>query len=214
MDLRILKEDRSIDWAMAGERVVTSQDPLKVLFTKSLDSHSLPTSTEPSPPDEGEFTTLPNGDSLETGSMPNPARNNEMTSYEEIWRVLTPRPGGEVAYILESLDADEHGSGEEGRKTFIGRIGGELLVLTEKRDEDEHGITHVFYAARREEWIETGWRRKYQTGGFLSGVPSFERMNLRVDGVKGEEAWKKGDVVEVGGKKYLVRGYEKLVDGQ
>jgi len=214
MDLRILKEDGSIDWAMAGERVVTSKDPLKVLFTKSLDSHSSSTSTDPSPPDEGEFTTLPNGDSLETGSMPNPARNNEMTPYEEVWRVLSPRSGGEVAYILESCDDDGKGVGEVGRKTFIGRIGGQLLVLTEKRDEGENGITHVTYAARREEWDETRWTSKCQIGAFSSGIPSFVKMNLGIAGFEGEENWKTGDVIELVGKKYMVRGYEKLVDGQ
>lgn len=36
MDLRILKEDGSIDWAMAGERVVTSKDPRMLSISSFL----------------------------------------------------------------------------------------------------------------------------------------------------------------------------------
>lgn len=190
-----------------------------MLFTKSIDSHASPTSTEPSPPDEGEFTTLPNGDSLETGSMPNPSHNNKMTPYEEVWRVLSPRPGGGVAYILESRDDDSKGNGEAERKTFIGRIGGQVLILTEKKTTDE-GVKRSVYGARSEEWIikngvGVGWGTKYEVGGgALENVPSYAKGGILVDGIAGEESWKKGDEVTILGVKYVVRGYEKFEETQ
>ena len=37
LDLRVLKADRSIDWAMAGERQILSEDPRKPLILLSVD---------------------------------------------------------------------------------------------------------------------------------------------------------------------------------
>jgi hypothetical protein len=119
-----------------------------------------------------------------------------------------------VAYILESCDEESNNAGEKGRKTFIGRIGGQALMISEKRGENDKGNMEVHYGARRQEWTGTAWTSKYEAGSFLSGIPSFEKIEAGIGGFDGEERWKKGDMVEILGKKYTVRGCEKLVGGQ
>ena len=209
MDLRVLKADTSIDWGMAGERAILSTDPrtsvspplspltkprqltfalgirstVKCRWTKLIDSLG------PSDPDEGTFTSLPNGDYLEVGSMPHPD-TDEMTEYEEVFRQLTPRPGVKRAWILQSDD----------EKTFLGRIGGNFMALCEGKEG---------FCARSEEWDEgeRQWRVKYAIGG-LEGVASFADTH----GVEfeGEGGWKEGQKVVVSGKQYVVRSLEAL----
>lgn len=73
------------------------------------------------------FTTLPNGDDLETGSMPCANRANAVTEYEEVWRKLSPRPGPKLAWILQSVEG----------KTFLGRIGGGYMALSQEAGREE-----------------------------------------------------------------------------
>jgi hypothetical protein len=144
----------------------------------------------PSEPDEGSFTPLPNGDDLETGSMPCPEKGGAVTDYEEVWRGLRPREGSQYAWILQSVD----------RKTFLGRIGGGYMAL----HEGEKGG----FGARREEWdINQGWTIKYEIGG-VEGVPSLAAIgNIIFDG---EESWKIGHIVMISGKEYEVRAWEDI----
>ncbi|KFY70834.1 hypothetical protein V498_10185, partial [Pseudogymnoascus sp. VKM F-4517 (FW-2822)] len=106
MDLRVAKADHSIDWAMAGERQILSTNPrkshpsprLKCRWIKAIDSLG------PSDPDEGVFTPLPNGDDLETGSMPCAHKGDAVTEYEEVWRKLDPVAGPKRAWIVQSVE--------------------------------------------------------------------------------------------------------------
>lgn len=146
-----------------------------------------------SEPDIGDFTTLPNGDELETGKMPCPERGMEVTEYEEVWREIPPVSGSKRAWILESVG--------EGRKVFLGRIGGGYMALGDGKDEA--------FAARREEWDERGerWEVKYKIGE-VNGVPSI--ANLGIEGFEGEADWKMGDMVTVLRSEYRVRAFELL----
>jgi hypothetical protein len=183
MDLRVLKADASIDWGMAGERQILSKDPLKCRWIKTIDSLG------PSEPDEGTFTPLPNGDDLETGSMPCAEKENAVTDYEEVWRKLVPRSGPKRGWILQSVEG----------KTFLGRVGGGYLALS-----DEQG--HKF-GARSEEWSpEKGWRVKYAIGD-VEGVPSFAGAGSEL---LGEAAWKIGETVVAFGKDFVVRAFEDI----
>jgi hypothetical protein len=115
-----------------------------------------------------------------------------MTPYEEVWRELSPLPGPRWAWILQSL-------GDEG-KMFLARIGGGFLALCEGREA---------FGARREEWDPKGegeWVVKYALGG-VSTLPSMRQVGKVVDG---EEGWKIEDVVNVEGREFVVRAYEKL----
>ncbi|GAB1198319.1 hypothetical protein APSETT444_007638 [Aspergillus pseudonomiae] len=103
VDLRVDKKSGDIDWAIAGQRVTDSSDPRRVQFTHEIDSHNSFDDV-----DCGTFTTLPNGDDLETGSMARPdVPGAPVTEYEEVWRELTFKEGPEgsgqgASWVLES----------------------------------------------------------------------------------------------------------------
>lgn len=184
MDLRVLKADTTIDWGMAGVRGILSQSPLKCRWIKTIDSLG------PSEPDEGEFTKLPNGDYLETGSMPYAEKDGAVTEYEEVFRELELLPGANRAWIIQSVDG----------KIFLGRVGGRYMALSGKEGTG--------FGARSEEWNEDeGWKTKYAIGE-LGDVPSF--AGIGGGQITGEEAWKVGEKVEVLGDEYIVRGFEDL----
>jgi len=198
VDLRVLKSDNSIDWALAGERQVVSTDPLRVRWIKTLDSLGLTDA-----PDEGDFTTLPNGDSLETGAMPCPEKGMAVTQYEEVWRVLTPTPGpGEgrkSAWILESNAAGE-------TKMFLGRIGGLYMAMRGKVSE---AWKEGEFGARSEEWDERDrkWKNKHVIG-YIAGLPSPAELGTGL--FDGEDMWKEKDKVEVLGQEYIVRAFDTV----
>ncbi|KAG0646856.1 hypothetical protein D0Z07_6491 [Hyphodiscus hymeniophilus] len=184
LDLRVLKADRSIQWAMAGEKQIISTEPLKCRWLKIIDSFGA------SEPDEASFTTLPNGDELETGSMPCPERGGAATKYEEVWRNLNPREGVEHAWILQSVDGN----------IFLGRIGGGYMALREGKREG--------FGARREEWdIANGWNVKYEIGS-VNGVPSFAAHGKIM--FDKEESWKVGNIITISGNEYIVRAWEDM----
>lgn len=173
--------------------------------------------------DCGTFVPLPNGDSLEMGSMPRhdlPGAPDK--EYEEVWRELPFREGPEgpkkgLSWVLESDDGDL-GSGEEEvtvTKTFIGRIWGTYLALsqtqTHTRQKTASGELVVKksgadVSARREEW-ESGWKEKYLVGEAAGSLPS---MVVGFDG-EGVGSWRiPGEKVEVQGKTYIVRAFEEI----
>jgi Protein HRI1 len=143
----------------------------------------------PSDPDEATFTKLPNGDYLETGSMPSPNHNDDVTEFEEVWRRGALLPGSECAWIIQSVDG----------KTFLGRVGGSYLALSEGKG----GV----FNARREEWDEQdGWRIIYAIGN-VEGLP---RLASSGNQIKKEASWSIGEKVVVLGNDYVVRGFEEL----
>ncbi|KAJ5503568.1 Cytochrome P450 [Penicillium fimorum] len=218
VDLRIETETGKIDWAIAGQRIVESQEPLRVTFSHELDSHNAFETI-----DCGTFVPLPNGDDLEMGSMPRhdlPGAPDK--EYEEVWRELPFREGPEgpdkgLSWVLESDDGDL-GSGEGEvtvTKTFIGRIWGTYLALSQEqthtRQKTPSGDLVVKksgadVSARREEW-SSGWNEKYLVGEAAGSLPS---MMVGFD-EEGKGSWKiPGEKVEVQGKKYIVRAFEKI----
>lgn len=185
-------------------------------FTHELDSHNSFADA-----DCGTFVTLPNGDDLETGSMPRPdLPGAPVTEYEEFWRELPFREGPEgpkrgISWVLESDDGDL--SETEGEvtvtKTFLGRIWGTYLALqqvqthTRQRDSGRWMIskTGTDVSARREEW-NSGWHERYAVGTHAE-LPSM------IDGLdgEGEGSWRRpGEKVRIGGKWYSVRAFEEI----
>ncbi|KAJ5934199.1 hypothetical protein N7466_003746 [Penicillium verhagenii] len=221
LDLRMDLRSHQIDWAIAGQRIVESQEPLRVSFTHELDSHDAFESA-----DCGTFVTLPNGDDLETGSMPRPdLPGAPETEYEEIWRELPFREGpeglkGGLSWVLESDDNDfsqQEGEGEVTvMKTFLGRIWGTYLALQQKqvivRRKDASGKwvvskTGTEVSARREEWESSGWEERYAVG-----VASGELASM-MTGIPGEGKglWRvPGERVVVNGKLFIVRALEEI----
>ncbi|KAJ5921751.1 hypothetical protein N7454_009225 [Penicillium verhagenii] len=236
LDLRMDQNSHQIDWAIAGQRIVESQEPLakleadveyaflvRVSFTHELDSHDAFESA-----DCGTFVTLPNGDDLETGSMPRPdLPGAPETEYEEVWRELPFREGpegskGGLSWVLESDDNDlsrQEGEGEGEVtviKTFLGRIWGTYLALQQKqvivRRKDASGKwvvskTGSEVSARREEWERSGWEERYAVG-----VASGELASM-MTGIPGEGKglWRiPGERVVVNGKLFIVRAFEEI----
>lgn len=189
---------------------------VQVSFTHELDSHNAFESA-----DCGTFVTLPNGDDLETGSMPRPdLPGAPMTDYEEIWRELPFREGPEgakkgMSWVLESDD----GGMSEGEvtltKTFLGRIWGTYLALrqtqvhTRKKGSNGDWVvskTAADVSARREEW-SSGWKDRYVVGVDGSTLPS---MAAGFDG-EGTGSWRvPGGKVTIQGESYIVRAFEEI----
>lgn len=162
----------------------TAEQP-KALFTSSIDSRR-PPSAAPPEPDIGLFAPpLPNGDVLETGSMPNPLSSDPSTAvpYEEIWRRLPLPPAPTVrATFLRS-------EGPGGR-AFVGRVGGYQLGVC----GPEAGF-YWFYA-RRSECLYGEWRETRCVGG----VPARQNLPLVPDAFAGKE----GDEVALGDRVWVV----------
>lgn len=172
--------------------------------------------------DCGTFVPLPNGDDLETGSMPRPdLPGAPETEYEEVWRELPFREGPEgpkrgISWVLESDDGDWGAMEGEVKvaKTFLGRIWGTYLALqqvqTHTRRREYPGCwatrkTGADVSARREEW-NSGWHERYAVGAH-TGLPS---MINGLEG-EGEGPWRQpGEKVRIGEKWYIVRAFEEI----
>lgn len=98
---RVPENDCVIDWAMAGikEWLNTEADPPKARFTPILTTRS-----ELQNADEGTFSTLDNGDILETGEMLDP-NTGRVRRYSEIWRDLPINKGS--VFILEGIGTSD-----------------------------------------------------------------------------------------------------------
>ncbi|KAJ6005328.1 hypothetical protein N7451_003272 [Penicillium sp. IBT 35674x] len=217
LDLRIDKQTQKIDWAIAGQRIVESQEPLRVSFTHELDSHDAFESV-----DCGTFVSLPNGDDLETGSMPRPdLPGAPEREYEEVWRELPFREGPEgakkgISWVLESDDGDL--GEQEGEftvvKTFLGRIWGTYLALQQKqvhvRRKDASGRWVVSKngaaaSARREEWVGSRWEERYVVGD------AGDELASMITGIAEGKGWRApGERVVIHGKTFIVRAFEEI----
>lgn len=191
---------------------------MRVLFTHELDSHNAFEAV-----DCGTFTNLPNGDSLEKGSMPRYDLLGAPTAeYEEVWRELDPRegpdrPNGGISWILESDDGDL--TSMEGDmtivKTFLGCIWGTYIALRQTQIHTRHQTSTGEWevrkvgrdvSARREEWDRNfGWREKYVVGKDGGALPS---LAAGFD-VEGRPPWNiAGQTVTIGGERFIVRAEE------
>ncbi|KIW11204.1 hypothetical protein PV08_10504 [Exophiala spinifera] len=194
VDLRITKSDGTIDWAMAGERLILSQEPLTCQWTHWIDSRGY---TEP---DVGSFKPgSEDTDSVETGSMVNP-ETNQLTPYEEVWRTLSASSTEIFAYawILRSTDG----------RTFLGRVGGDFLGL---KGGEEGPVGMEGFCARREKWDQgrDSWTTQYEAGDLtrIDGLPKVAESGGKFGW---EQSCKIGDTVDAFGGKYLVCAIEKL----
>lgn len=184
----------------------------RIVFTHDIDSNNNFNVSDPCP-----FIPLPNGDDLETGTMSRPdVPGAPLTDYEEVWRYLSPISGGQmssppVAWILESDDGDGLVGQRRANKTFLGRIGDRYLAL---RQEQTHTtgpdwqakISGGEVSARSEVWCGDHWEQKHILGSGQHSLPSMSRDFDLVD----QASWEKvGQRVVVGGRRYIVRAFEK-----
>lgn len=208
VDLRIDKASGNIDWALAGQRIVISEDPrtvptprrflyqltmaVKVEFTHPLDSHCRRPGDEEhnEQADVGEFSKLPNGDDLEVGEMAAPHMGARVMPYEEVWResdagvASDGLVGQSRGWILEGVH-------EEKRKTFYARVGRHFLAV--QRQDKPGRDTEYEYAAVREECSDGKWTKKYMVGN-TDHVMSMASLTQREDAQRRSV----GDVVNIG----------------
>ncbi|KAK5046054.1 hypothetical protein LTR84_008511 [Exophiala bonariae] len=209
VDLRVTKADQSIDWALAGQRLVLSENPLKVKFTHPLDSHYV-AGEEEGEPDIGEFTKLPNGDDLETGVMTAPHLGGKIMPYEEIWRELDPgvgqagdgSDGKTSSWILESVDPSSDAEATRLSKSYYARGGKFFLALRQVNITSPPSIS---VSAIRQDWDadKSAWVTKYAIGN-VDGLFSLGT------GTDGAGDWKVGDEVKIGleGERCIVRALD------
>lgn len=184
-------------------------------FTHEIDSHNSFDDV-----DCGTFTTLPNGDDLETGSMSRPdLPGAPVTEYEEVWRELSFRegpegPGKGVSWVLESKHDLELGEGQEVEvsRTFLARIWGTYLVVRQRQvyvrlagSKDAVVKTGKGVSARREEWDSTRWSAKYVLGLEGDSLPSAQDVEAN------EQLRTPGGTILVKGEPYTIRSYEEVV---
>ncbi|KAF5389948.1 hypothetical protein D9757_003622 [Collybiopsis confluens] len=103
IDVRFLKDSNDIDWAFGGYRsVVREGDTELIKFTHLIDSR---TRNPSQMTDYGSNTGLPDGTTLETGEMINPA-TGKLTAYEEIWRdvEVVGSADGNTSLFLHNAD--------------------------------------------------------------------------------------------------------------
>lgn len=186
----------------------------QTLFTHEIDSHNNFNIS-----DLGVFVPLPNGDELETGSMPRPdIPGNPVSDYEEVWRDLPIHEGPEgrgcgLSWILESENASLGEGQHRVQKVFLARIGGKYLALYQgqvrQRCQTPQGetvkITGDSVSARREEWVGDHWEEKYAWGRNSCDLPSMAKGFDE----KLPASWYPGAKVDVGGRRYVVRAFEK-----
>ncbi|RSL40999.1 hypothetical protein CEP54_015947 [Fusarium duplospermum] len=186
MDLRITKADRTIDWAFAGTREILSRDPLHCRWNHIIDSRLS------FDPDEGKFQALPNGDDLETGSMPCVEKGNKVTPYEEVWRELQPNHGMNCGWILQGKFG--------GDDVFLGQYGGIYLAMR----QNKQGVFSVLKEELTNVQGRLQWKKAYQSGELK--LPSLSSMG--VVSPPEEERWRVGDKVVFGDMAYYVRALE------
>ncbi|KAH8691608.1 hypothetical protein BGW36DRAFT_305288 [Talaromyces proteolyticus] len=231
VDLRVEKDTKKLDWAIAGVRVVDQTDSRRVTFLHTINSRNTFQHV-----DTGLFTPMDNGDELETGTMlrPSDPAGPFPRQYEEVWRQRKPiaTPGPNIAYVLESAGShvsviqNMDGAGTEESKeveTFLARIGGTYIAVrqptrivqtpkntgyTFQKFGDTEGVSvrHEEYAGKR------GWVEKYSTGPESKDLPSMVRgKNDFTAAQEGKNNWRKpGQRVFVRGEEYVVRGFTDM----
>lgn len=189
MDVRVKRDTGELDWAMAGvkEWVHKGSDPPKARFTPILTSRPpFPGQTETG--DEGTFSSLPNGDTLEVGTMYDP-EDGKLKAYKEIWRDL---PTSGTAFILEAID---DGATEEEsprvEKAWVAQMGGYQLMVAKLGD--------TTYAAR------VAFKDGDQSWRTLHTVGKIEKTNLVHPVNPPDSLWKAGETIESAGRRWLVK---------
>ncbi|KAL2869441.1 uncharacterized protein BJX67DRAFT_331739 [Aspergillus lucknowensis] len=216
VDLRVDRATRTIDWAIAGERL-QAQDSNEVLFTHELDSKN-----SFGVADCGSFSSLPNGDDLEVGVMPrHDLPGAPVREYEEVWRKLLfrrvdDRPSRGLSFVLEA-GGDvglEQGEEKEVVRTFVGAIWGTYIALRQKQvlirptgDSNTVIKRGGEVSARREDFVRgAGFRVKYTIGTEAGELPARDDVQfLAVDGIR-----QANDKVMVRGQAYVIRAFEDL----
>jgi hypothetical protein len=155
-----------------GRELSTEDGTLSLAWDLLIDSRNS------DPEEAGSFSTLPNGDILEAGTMYNP-NTGRSEPFEEVWR-RHPRQTGWPYCVLQRVDGRWKQDTKD--KAFLGCLGPRSLGLAQDGD--------AFKAYRDEDG-----KRLYEFDADESVLPPFH-----VD-----PSWKVGMEVVVGSGRWLVR---------
>ena len=151
--------------------------------------------------------------------MPRPdIPGNPVTDYEEVWRYQPIRevegPGRGLSWILESENEPLDEGQNHIQKAFLARIGGTYLALYQAQVRQQYQtprggtvkITGESVSARQEEWVGGHWEEKYVLGPNSCDLPSMAKGFDE----KLPASWYPGAKVDVGGRRYIVRAFERV----
>lgn len=124
--------------------------------------------------------------------MANPDKDNVVSDYEEVWRLLPVAAGSPPAWIAKS--AEGQGS------TFLGRVGNHFLALKQPKQG--------FFCALRQDWneAESCWITKYAVNA--DDLPTADREDKTA--FDGEFDWTVGAAVTICGKQYKLLAREGI----
>ncbi|KAI9719800.1 MAG: hypothetical protein M1812_003289 [Candelaria pacifica] len=202
------KPFEALDWAFAGTSATTPSPranpdtPAHTLWTHLIDSQT-PDAPE-TVRDKGDIFPQANGDSLETGSMINPA-TGEVAAYEELWTELEVPPSLHFSVVLKTRTKNWEG----GERGMIVRVGGwcqGILTDTNGRCTIErwrfggHDCEEEYSSERGEAEAYIGnWKRVARLGeATLPCVTTFGEFDLR-EGETVNETEERWIVVESSG---------------
>ncbi|RAO69996.1 uncharacterized protein BHQ10_006008 [Talaromyces amestolkiae] len=233
VDLRVEKQTRRLDWAIAGVRLVDQNDSRRVTFLHTINSRNTFQHI-----DTGLFERLPNGDEMETGTMirPGDPQGAFPRQYEEVWRQRKPGnvPGQNIAWVLEgagsrvSLTQNSDGIGSEESKeveTFLARLGSVYIAIRQptrivqtpqangsfsfQKFGDVEGVSvrHEEYAGGKKGWVE-----KFVTGPEGRDLPTMQKNKSDfIPAQEGKGNWRKpSQKVMIRGEEYVVRGFAEV----
>ncbi|KAF4552281.1 Hypothetical protein D9617_10g072620 [Elsinoe fawcettii] len=160
-----------LQWAFAGTSHTSlrpSSDPtiaptLHCTWHHWIDSHA-PPCRDDEVKDSGDLFPQPDGRSLETGTMLNPA-TGKVEAYEEMWSDghVTPigKEEGKRAVILDLREVDA--GGREWAKGMVVRVGKWVQgIVKVVREGGGEGMVEV--SCERWEYAEKGWERRVKIG--------------------------------------------------
>ena len=173
LDLRVVIADQSLEWSRAGERkTVPGKDAATFQWTRIIDSLG---STQT---DEATFTSLPNGDDLESGIF---VKDDQPTAYEEVWRDVTDDEAKRTpSWIVQSEDGS----------VIYGKVGSIFMGM--RRDEQGR------FEVRREDYdlSKQCWKPVFEGG--TRAAQGLEPAEDMVRLVEGPEEGRLADYVILG----------------
>ncbi|KAK5169873.1 uncharacterized protein LTR77_005851 [Saxophila tyrrhenica] len=186
-----------LDWAFAG----TSESEVRLTAAKSsaqeASGHvhskwhhwiSSRTRNVDGIVDEGDMFPQPDGRTLETGSMVNPA-SGKVEAYEEMWADPEPTGAGEEGKVCKVLILRDEAHEARGMVVRVGQFCQGVLRIGEA------------FALERWGWREHGgWRREVRMGDLWlpCGVPcDGERVKLGGEVKYGDHVWKCVELAEL-----------------
>lgn len=143
--------------------------------------------------DEAAFTALPDGDDLEYGTY---NKDGVPTSYEEVWRDVTPQgtDGEACAWICQSKDG----------LALVGKVSDHFIGMRQCEDGGFAVTLEVFDDSKGE------WQTKFEAGMTKFIPKAAAVLESGIETLVKTDGSAAGDTVVISGIEYVIRGIENL----